>query len=66
MSESPEIAKKPPAGAPEEIEVTPAMIEAAFDASRLYDGEDPKDWEMAAVYRAMERARRLTTVADHH
>jgi hypothetical protein len=44
--------------ATEEIEVTDAMIEAGYEASRLYDRDDPKDWEIAAVYRAMEKARR--------
>ena len=42
----------------DEIEVTEAMIEAGFEASRLYDRDDPKDWELVAVYRAMEAARR--------
>jgi hypothetical protein len=47
------------AGAPEdEIEITPEMIEAGYKVSRLYDREDPKEWEIAAVYRAMEKARR--------
>jgi hypothetical protein len=48
------------AGVPAEIEITPAMIEAGCEASRLYDREDPKDWEVAAVYRAMEAERRKT------
>jgi hypothetical protein len=47
------------AGAPDdEIEITPEMIEAGYEASRLYDRDDPKEWEMAAVYRAMEKERR--------
>jgi len=49
----------------EEIEVTPDMVEAGYSASRLYDREDPKEWELTAVYRAMERARRQFTAADH-
>jgi hypothetical protein len=49
----------PGAGAPaDEIEITSEMIEAGCAAARLYDREDPKDWEIAAVYRAMEIARR--------
>jgi hypothetical protein len=42
----------------EEIEITPEMIEAGCEASRLYDRDDPKDWEIASIYKAMERARR--------
>lgn len=42
----------------EEIEVTNEMIEAGYKASRLYDRDDPKDWEIAAIYRAMESVRR--------
>ena len=46
---------------PPEIRVTEAMIEAGVQASCLYDREDPKDWEVAAVYRAMEAVRRSET-----
>jgi len=42
----------------EDIEVTPEMIEAGRDAARLYGRDDPKDWGVAAVYRAMETSRR--------
>jgi hypothetical protein len=42
----------------DEIEITPAMIEAGYLASRLYDREDPKEWEIAAIYEAMEKERR--------
>ena len=41
-----------------EIEVTDEMIEAGYKASRLYDRDDPKEWEIAAIYRAMEAVRR--------
>jgi hypothetical protein len=64
MCESGLALEKSGAGAPEEIEVSEAMIEAGFRASKLYDREDPPDWEMAAVYRAMEAERRRSMVTD--
>ncbi len=45
------------AGAPE-IEVTPAMIAAGCDEMELFDIGDRSSWIVAAVYRAMEGARR--------
>lgn len=41
-----------------EIEITPEMIDAGCEASRLYERGDPKEWEIAAIYKAMEKARR--------
>jgi hypothetical protein len=40
------------------IEVTPAMLEAGIEASALFDLYDPAEWEITAIYRAMESARR--------
>ena len=40
------------------------MIKAGCKASRLYDREDPKEWEVAAIYRAMEAERRKVTEED--
>ena len=61
------VAAKEAAGAPaEEIEITPEMIEPGVAASRLYDREDPKSWEVAAVYEAMERHRRARPTATGH
>lgn len=45
----------------DEIEVTPAMAEAGCREAALYDRDDPKAWEVAAVYRAMELIRRHGT-----
>ena len=42
----------------DEIEITFEMIEAGYKASCLYDRGDPKEWEIAAIYRAMEETRR--------
>jgi hypothetical protein len=54
------------AGAPDNgIEVTPEMIEAGFEESCLYDFDDPKEWEVAAVYRAMETVRRRSREEVH-
>jgi hypothetical protein len=54
-----------PATEPTEIEITPEMIEAGAEASCLFERDDPKTWEIEAVYRAMERVRRAT-VTDRH
>lgn len=43
---------------PEAIEVTPAMLAAGDAAFALFDGLDPLEWILPAVYRAMELARR--------
>jgi hypothetical protein len=43
-------------GPPDEIEVTEAMLEAGYATGRFYDREDPEDWKLAAIYRAMHRA----------
>ncbi len=59
MCDGSRVAPKEAAGAPEtEIEVTEAMIEAGIKASCLYDHDDPKSWEVTAIYEAMERCRR--------
>ena len=42
----------------DEIEVTPEMIEAGCAASHLYDRNDPEEWEVAEIYKAMENACR--------
>jgi hypothetical protein len=51
------------AGVPvEEIEVTPAMIEAGlneYDSGGGDFGCDPASWIVRDIYRAMEKARRL-------
>lgn len=44
--------------AADEIEVTPEIIESGYKAACLHDREDAKEWEIAAVYRAMEYVRR--------
>jgi len=46
----------------DEIEVTEAMIDAGLAAASLYDKEDPKEWEIAAVYRAMEATKQSTSL----
>lgn len=67
MSHAPAVESRGSAGAPEtEIEVTPEMIEAGVEESCLYDREDPKSWEVEAVYRAMESCRRKVMATDHH
>ena len=48
------------AGAPaiaDEIEITPEMVEAGISASDCYDFYDPDEWRLAAIYRAMTKAR---------
>ena len=62
-------AKAEEAGAPEdrsrfsneeldEIEVTPAMIEAGIEEYGLFDWGDPGEWVVPAIYRGMELQRR--------
>ena len=59
MCDKSRVVPKETAGAPEtEIEITEAMIEEGVKASCLYDHGDPKSWEVAAIYEAMERCRR--------
>jgi hypothetical protein len=54
------------AGAPAcGIEVTEEMIKAGLKEARLYDHDDPKEWEIAAVYEAMEKARRCSMGTAH-
>jgi len=50
----------------DEIEITDDMVEAGYQASCLYDREDPKEWEIAAIYRAMESVRRKIKERDRH
>lgn len=45
-------------GEAEEIEVTPEMIAAGDAAYALFDGHDPLEWILPAIYRAMESVRR--------
>ncbi len=62
MCDESRVAPKDAAGAPEkESEVTEAMIEAGVKASCLYDRDDQKSWEVAAVYEAMEHCRRAAS-----
>ncbi len=63
--DSPSLPNSEAAGAPEEIEVTPEMLEAGVRESCLYDREDPKSWEVGAVYRAMEGVRRGAMATAH-
>ncbi len=56
-------ASKEADGAPEEIEITPAMIEAGIEAYRLWDRDDPTAWKVADIFVEMEKARRATMVA---
>ena len=46
------------------VEVTEAMIEAGAVAWSLFDPGDRLDWMLAALYVAMERARRGETFHD--
>jgi hypothetical protein len=41
-----------------EIEITPAMIEAGIEAYCLFDSDEPGEWIVDSIYRAMERAKR--------
>jgi hypothetical protein len=50
---------------PEEIEITPEMIEAGRRAYEMYDRDDPESWTLSAVYEAMERAR-LRKLSSQH
>jgi hypothetical protein len=46
------------AGAPAgEVEITPDMIEAGIEEYALFSSGDPGRWVVAAIYRAMEKAR---------
>jgi hypothetical protein len=40
----------------EEIEITPAMIEAGLQEYALFDSRDRGEWVVTAVYRAMALA----------
>lgn len=42
----------------EEIEISPAMIEAGTDILFLYEPGDDGEWLALAMYSAMERVRR--------
>ena len=41
----------------DEIEITPAMIEAGMEAYSLFSSEDRGHYVVDAIYRAMEGAR---------
>jgi len=41
----------------ENIEITPAMMEAGLKAYALWDRGDDREWIVVSVYREMERAR---------
>lgn len=50
----------------EKIEITPEMIDAGFEAAALYDRDDPKEWEITGIHRAIETVRRKSAMVKGH
>ncbi len=46
-------------GSNSEVKVTEEMMVAGVEEYSLFDSGDPGEWTVCAVYRAMEKARRL-------
>ena len=46
-------------GSNSEVKVTEEMMVAGVEEYSLFDWGDPGEWTVCAVYRAMEKARRL-------
>jgi hypothetical protein len=40
----------------EEIEITEEMLRAGIEEYALFDSQDPGEWVVAAIYRAMRKA----------
>lgn len=58
-------ATKPTTGRREEIEITPAMIEAGIvEMPALYSPRDDLEDALVRIYRAMETVRRTSLVAS--
>ena len=41
-----------------EIEITPEMMEAGIEEYALFDFQEPGEWVVSAIYRAMAKAER--------
>jgi hypothetical protein len=42
----------------EDIEITPEMLRAGIEEYALFDSQDPGEWVVSAIYRAMRKSRR--------